>query len=81
MLILRPLRIKWIKDYIASIDVAWESTGHKTHDNGQPIPTIRQGLLNLIERKKEESGIWELVVGHNIDYTTTYSQINRQRII
>ena len=53
MLILRPLKINWIKDYIASIDVAWESTGHKTHDNGQPIPTIRQGLLNLIVRKKE----------------------------
>ncbi|HEX7207180.1 MAG TPA: hypothetical protein VF233_03305 [Nitrososphaeraceae archaeon] len=53
MLILRPLRIKWIKDHIASIDVAWESTGHKTHDNGQPIPTIRQGLLNLIARKKK----------------------------
>ena len=51
-LTLRSLRIKWIKDYIASIDVAWESTGHKTHDNGQPIPTIRQGLLNLIARKE-----------------------------
>jgi hypothetical protein len=46
-----------------------------------PFQTIRQGLLNLIARKKEESGIWELVVGHNMDYTTTYSQINRQRII
>lgn len=46
-----------------------------------PFQTIRQGLLNLIARKKEESGIWELVVGHTMDYTTTYSQINRQRII
>jgi hypothetical protein len=27
------------KDDLASIDVAWESTGRKTHDDGQPIPT------------------------------------------
>ena len=32
---------KWIKDDIASIDVAWESIAHKTHDHGHPISTIR----------------------------------------
>ena len=60
MLILRPLRIKWIKDYIASIDVAWESTGHKTHDNGQPIPNYQTRLTKSYckkERRKWNMGI------------------------
>ena len=74
------------KDNLASIDVAWESTGLKTHDDGQPIPTTtttRQVILNLIARKKEEeeSRIWKIVVGHNVEYTTTYLQIYCQRII
>ena len=74
------------KDDLASLDVAWESTGLKTHDDGQPIPTTtttRQVLLNLIARKKEEeeSRLWKIVVGHNVEYTTTYLQIYCQRVI
>jgi hypothetical protein len=81
LLTLKSLRIKWIKDDIASIDVVWESVAHKTPDHGQSIPNIRLDLLNLIARKEAESGIWKIVVGHNVEYTKTYSQINRQRII
>jgi uncharacterized protein (TIGR02246 family) len=50
---LKSTRTKWIKGDVASIDIAWESTGHKTPD-GQPILTTRRGLLNLITRKEKE---------------------------
>jgi hypothetical protein len=48
-------------------------------DNRFQLPPDK-GLLNVIARKEEEkeNGIWKIVVGHNVDYTTTYSQISRQ---
>jgi uncharacterized protein (TIGR02246 family) len=72
MLTVKSARTKWIKHDTASIDIAWESTGHNTHE-GQPIPGIRRGLLNLVA-KKEENGILKIVVGHNVDYTAVYKQ-------
>jgi len=75
----KSLRIKWIKDDVASIDVAWESRGHKTPD-GTPIPNVRSGLLNLVSRE-EQKGVWKIVVGHNVDYITTYIQSDRKRAI
>lgn len=52
MLTVKSARTKWIKHDTASIDIAWESTGHNTHE-GQPIPGIRRGLLNLVAKKEE----------------------------
>ena len=72
MLTVKSARTKWIKHDTASIHIAWESTGHNTHE-GQPIPGIRRGLLNLVA-KKEENGILKIVVGHNVDYTAVYKQ-------
>jgi hypothetical protein len=52
VLTLKSLRTKWIKDDVASIDVAWELTGHKMHDDGQSIPTTtRQGLTRCYCKK------------------------------
>jgi uncharacterized protein (TIGR02246 family) len=52
VLTLKSLRTKWIKDDVASIDVAWELTGHKMHDDGQSIPTTtRQGLTKCYCKK------------------------------
>lgn len=79
MLSVKSARTKWIKHDIASIDLAWESTGHKTLE-GQPFPGIRKGLLNLVA-KKEENGILKIVVGHNVDYTAAFTQSDRNRII
>jgi hypothetical protein len=88
VLVVKSQRIRWIKDNdIASVDIIWESTGHKTPD-GESIATVRHGLLNLIvkkekmkkEREKEE-GIWMIVIGHNMDYTSTYIQSDAEKII
>ena len=80
----KPFVSKWINDEIVSIDIKWESSGHKTPD-GKPIPTIRYGLLNLIARKvkEKENGdtILKIIIAHNNDYTSTYTQDDRKRII
>ena len=77
-LTMKSTRTKWVKHEVASIDIAWESTGHKTHE-GQPIPGIRRGLLNLVA-KKEDNEILKIVVGHNLDYTAVYTESDRNRI-
>ena len=76
---LKSIRSRWIhnKD-IAAVDVRWESTGNKTPD-GQLLPT-RYGLLDLIVSKDTDNS-WKIIVGHNVDYTSAYSQNDRSQII
>jgi uncharacterized protein (TIGR02246 family) len=80
----KSYKSKWITDEIVSIDIKWESSGHKTPE-GQPIPTIRYGLLNLIAKKVKEGGVdtilLKIIVAHNNDYTSTYTQSDRERIV
>jgi hypothetical protein len=77
-------RSKWITDEIVSIDIEWESSGHRTRE-GKPIPTIRYGLLNLIAKriKVKEKGdiILKIIIAHNNDYTSTYTQNDRKQVI
>ena len=66
-----------------SIDVNWESRGHRT-PNGEPIPSIRNGLLNFIAIKineKDDAAILKIVLAHNNDYTSTYTQKDRKKVI
>ena len=49
-LLVKSYRSKWINDEIVSVDISWESSGHKTPE-GESIPSIRYGLLNLIATK------------------------------
>jgi len=80
----KSYRNKWINDKIVSIDINWESSGHKTPD-GESIPTVRYGLLNLIAtkvREKEDGNtILKIVIAHNNDYTSTYTQNDRKQIV
>ena len=77
-------RSKWINDEIVSIDIKWKSSGHKT-PNGKPIPTIRYGLLNFIAIKMREKGVGDpilkIIIAHNNDYTSTYTQNDRKQIV
>ncbi len=75
-------RSRWIKHDMVSIDIKWETKGHKTPD-GDFISTTRYGLLTLIAKKEEKEGnkILKIVIAHNADYTSTYSQSDRNRII
>ena len=62
-LVVKSYRSKWINDEIVSVDIRWESSGHKTPD-GEPIPSVRYGLLNLIATKTkeiEEGGVYNIV--------------------
>ena len=82
-LYVKSYRSKWITDEIASIDIKWESSGHRTSE-GKPIPTIRYGLLNLIATKIKEGGdatTLKIIIAHNNDYTSTYTQSDRERIV
>jgi uncharacterized protein (TIGR02246 family) len=80
----KSFRSSWINDEIVSIDIKWESSGHKTPD-GKHIPIIRYGLLNLTATKtKEKEGgdtILRIIIAHNNDYTSTYTQSDRKQII
>src|SRR5262245_61362708 len=51
----KSYKSKWITDEIVSIDIKWESSGHRTSE-GKPIATTRYGLLNLIAKKAKEGG-------------------------
>ena len=86
-LLVKSYRSKWINDEIVSVDISWESSGHKTPE-GEPIPSIRYGLLNLIATKIkqiEKSGdttiLLKIIIAHNNDYTSTYTQRDRKQII
>jgi hypothetical protein len=50
---LNLLEVDGLMIEIVSIDIKWESSGHKTPD-GKPIPIIRYGLLNLTATKTKE---------------------------
>jgi len=80
---IKSYRSKWINDEIVSIDIKWESSGHRTPE-GKPISTIRNGLLNVIATKinvKEKGDtILKIIIAHN-DYTSTYTQSDRERIV
>jgi uncharacterized protein (TIGR02246 family) len=76
-------RNKWIKDNIVSIDIRWESTGHQT-PQGDHIPTIRYGLLNIVAEKINNGGkdpILRIVLAHNNDYTSTFTQKDRKKVV
>jgi hypothetical protein len=80
---LKSYRGKWITDEIVSVDIKWESIGHRTQE-GKPIPTIRYGLLNLIVKKIKEDGVdtrLKIIIVHNNDYTSTYTQSDRERVV
>jgi hypothetical protein len=75
---LNSIRSRWIHSKsIAVVDATWESTGNKTPE-GQPLPT-RNGLLTLILWKDTDES-WKILVGHNVDYTSAYSQNDRKLI-
>jgi uncharacterized protein (TIGR02246 family) len=80
----KSYRSKWITDEIVSVDIKWESAGHRTPE-GKPIPTTRYGLLNLIAKKVKENGVnttrLKIIIAHNNDYTSTYTQSDRERIV
>jgi hypothetical protein len=79
---------KWLDDNndnnkIVSIDINWESSGHRTPD-GKPIPSIRHGLLNFIAimiNEKDGAAILKIVLAHNNDYTSTYTQEDRKKVV
>jgi uncharacterized protein (TIGR02246 family) len=77
-------RSRWIADEIVSIDIQWESSGHRTPE-GKPIATIRYGLLNLIAKKITDGGedatTLKIIIAHNNDYTSTYTQSDHERIV
>jgi hypothetical protein len=79
----KSYRSKWIIDEIVSVDIKWESAGHRRPE-GKPIPTIRYGLLNLIAKKVKKEGVdtrLKIIIAHNNDYTSTYTQSDRERIV
>ena len=80
----KSYRSRWINNEVVSIDIKWESTGHKTPD-AESITTIRYGLLNLIATKiKEKEGRdtkLKIIIAHNDDYTSTYTQSDRRQLI
>jgi uncharacterized protein (TIGR02246 family) len=80
----KSYRSKWITDEIVSVDIKWESAGHRTPE-GKPIPTTRYGLLNLIAKKVKEDRVnttrLKIIIAHNNDYTSTYTQSDRERIV
>jgi uncharacterized protein (TIGR02246 family) len=79
----KSYRSKWITDEIVSVDIKWESSGHRTPE-GKPIPTIRYGLLNLIAKKTKDgvnTTTLKIISAHNNDYTSTYTQSDRERLV
>jgi uncharacterized protein (TIGR02246 family) len=79
----KSYRSKWIANKIVSVDIKWESAGQRTPE-GKPIPTTRYGLLNL-SAKKTKHGVnttrLKIISAHNNDYTSTYTQSDRERIV
>ena len=78
----KSYRSKWITDEIVYVDIIWESAGHRTPE-GKPIPTTRYGLLNLIAKKIKE-GVdtrLKIIIAHNNDYTSTYTESDREKVV
>ena len=59
------LKIRFIRDDVAAVDVRWEMTG-VADPQGNPRPD-RQGLLSFVMTK--EGGRWQIAVMHNLDLT------------
>jgi lactoylglutathione lyase len=81
----KSFRNKWINDNIVSIEIKWESFGHRTPE-GIPIQTIRHGLLNLVATitatKVEGKGqTLKIVSAHNNDYTSTFTLSDRKKVV
>jgi lactoylglutathione lyase len=81
----KSFRNKWINDNIVSIEIKWESFGHRTPE-GIPIQTIRHGLLNLIATitatKVEGKGqTLKIVSAYNNDYTSTFTLSDRKKVV
>ena len=81
----KSFRNKWINDNIVSIEIKWESSGHKTPE-GNLIQNIRHGLLNLIATitatKVEGKGpTLKIVSAHNNDYTSTFTLSDRKKVV
>jgi uncharacterized protein (TIGR02246 family) len=80
---IKSYRSKRITDEIVSVDIKWKSSGHSTPE-GKPIPSIRYGLLNLIAKKVKKGGVdttLKIIIAHNIDYTSTYTQSDRETLV
>jgi uncharacterized protein (TIGR02246 family) len=79
----KSFRNKWINDNIVSIEIKWDSFGHRTPE-GVHIPTIRHGLLNLIAIRIQGEGkepTLKIVSAHNNDYTSTFTQSDRKKVV
>ena len=80
----KSFRSKWLGDNnkIVSIDIKWKSSGHRTPD-GESILGIRHGLLNFIAIKinGKDDTILKIVLSHNNDYTSTYTQEDRKKVV
>ena len=81
----KSFRNKWINDNIVSIEIKWESFGHKDPE-GVPIPTIRYGLLNLIAtitaiKVEGKDQALKIVSAHNNDYTSTFTLSDRKKVV
>ena len=78
----KSYRSKWIIDEILSVDIKWESIGHRTQE-GKTIPTIRYGYSSYCKEGKGQGRCYyniENIIGHN-DYTATYKQSDREKIV
>lgn len=81
----KSFRNKWISDNIVSIEIKWESFGHKTPE-GNLMQNIRHGLLNLIAtitatQVEGKSPSLEIVSAHNNDYTSTFTLSDRKKVV
>jgi uncharacterized protein (TIGR02246 family) len=80
ILTVKSIRTKEIQSGVVSVDAVWESTGSKTPE-GKPLPT-RLGLMTLIVKKDDpHNKTWSIVIGHNLDYTGTYTNSDRKKIV
>jgi hypothetical protein len=59
-----------------------EYRGHRKPD-GEPIFSIRHGLIQLIDIKITEKDdiIFKIVLAHNNDYTSTHTQDDRKGVV
>jgi uncharacterized protein (TIGR02246 family) len=83
-IVVKSIRTKQIQPGVVSVDAVWESTGSKTPE-GRPLPT-RFGLMTLILKKEDNRPLnntnsWKIVIGHNLDYTSAYTNSGRKKIV
>lgn len=83
-LVVKSFRNRWIDDNIVSIEIKWESFGHKTPE-GIPVQNIRYGSLNLIAtitgtHCEGSSPTLKIISAHNNDHTSTFTQSDRKKV-